>query len=268
MDSKNIHTISNDLLNRAIRIHVVGCGGTGGHIVARLPQLSKSLVALGHPEGLDVTVWDPDVVSESNVVRQNFFNCDIHQRKASVMVNRLNIAHGLGWKDRPEFFTAEAMRNEQVDFIIGCVDSKQGRREIDRYVRNQTWRSVYWIDAGNEESSGQVIVGESPTSRRKTGGPRLPLVTELYPEIIDGEDDNKPSCSSRESIFKQGIATNPMAAVLAYAWLCEALRHGKIGYSGVFFNLAQGRCTPIPVSESAWDAIRPAPTPEQMPNAA
>ena len=99
--------------------------------------------------------------------------------------------------------------------------------------------------------AGVVVVGSFSKSVRDRGS-HLPLVSDLYPEIIaegDTEEDVAPSCSARESIFRQGLATNAMAANWVYAWLAEALRHGKIGWSGVFFNLESGRVSPIPVSE-------------------
>jgi len=172
------------------------------------------------------------------------------------MVNRCNMAHGLRWKDEPSRFTRKSMRLGNVDFIIGCVDSKKARAEIDAFVR-ESYQTIYWIDAGNEATTGQVIVGQY--GKRIADDPmRLPLVTELYPEIIEGEDNNAPSCSARESILKQGLATNSMAATWIYAWLAEALRHGQVSWSGIFFSLDSGRVTSIPVSKSAWDAIRPA----------
>lgn len=251
----NLHTLPDRLLHRAVKIHVVGCGGSGSHLLPRLAQLHKGMVALGHPKGLDVTVWDGDTVSESNTIRQNFFLPDIGHNKASVMINRLNMAFDLDWEDKPHHFSRGSVRGD-VDFIIGCVDSKKARREIDAFVRN-AWQACYWIDAGNESSSGQVIVGQF--GKQVSDDPmRLPLVTELYPEIVEGDEDNAPSCSARESIFRQGLATNAMAASWIYAWIAEALRHGSIGWSGVFFNLETGRTASIPVSREAWDAIIPA----------
>jgi len=256
--NENLHILSDHLLHRAVVIHVIGCGGTGSQLIPRLAQLSKCMVALGHPYGLSVSVWDDDTVSEHNCLRQNFFLPDVGHNKASIMVNRINIAHGLNWVDQPQRFDRDFILHGDIDFIIGCVDSKAARREIDAFVRDSNRRGgTYWIDAGNDAVSAQVIVGQH--GRQIANDPmRLPLVTELYPEIVTGEDDNTPSCSARESILKQGLATNAMAATWIYAWLAEALRHGQIGWSGVFFNLEDGRASSIPVSRAAWDAIRPA----------
>lgn len=255
MTDASVHILSDKLFQRAVKVHVIGCGGTGSQLLPRLVQLHKCMLELGHPKGLEVTVWDADTVSEHNCLRQNFFLCDVGHNKASIMVNRLNLSHGLNWLDRPCLFGRDAFNHiPEMDFIIGCVDSKAARREIDAVLR-ESWSPGYWIDAGNEAVSGQVIVGQF--GKRGIDDPmRLPLVTELYPEVIEGPDDNAPSCSARESILRQGLATNAMAATWIYAWLAEALRYGQISYSGVFFNLSTGRCSSIPVSKAAWDVIR------------
>ena len=252
----NVHTLPDDLLHDKVVVHVVGAGGTGSQLLPRLAQLHKCMLALGHPNGLDVTVWDSDAVAEHNCIRQNFVPVDVGHNKASVMVNRINMAFGVQWHDEPRRFSCEDAPRHNVDFVIGAVDSKSARREIDAYIR-ESYSTIYWIDAGNESNTGQVIVGQY--GRRIADDPmRLPLVTELYPEIIEGEDDDAPSCSARESIFKQGLATNAMAATWVFAWLSEALRHGSISWSGAFFNLAAGKVSSIPVSKEAWDLIRPA----------
>lgn len=255
------HYLSDTLFQQAVSIHVIGCGGTGSHLVPRLPLLHKSMLALGHPAGLNVTVWDNDNVSESNTVRQNFFPPDIGRNKASTMVNRINNAYGLRWRAEPRRFTAEhaterGFRYRDMDIVIGCVDTKQARREIDLFVRSRG-SNTYWIDSGNSANSGQIIVGQYG---RKNDDPlRLPLVSELYPEIVTGEDNDEPSCSARESLARQGLATNPMCAAWIMAWLSEAFRHGYAEWSGLFFNLSNGRSSSIPVDPEVWDSIRPAP---------
>ena len=267
MTNENVHILSEKLLHRAVEVHVIGFGGIGSQLLPRLAQLSKCMVALGHPHGLNVHVWDADTVSEHNCLRQNFLQCDVGRNKASIMVNRLNIGHGLAGQDGPRLFARDALEHKSVDFIIGCVDSKAARREIEAFAL-ESYHTGYWIDAGNDAVSGQVIVGQY--GKAVADNPmRLPLVSELYPEIVTGPDDNSPSCSARESILKQGLATNAMAATWIYGWLAEALRHGQINYSGIFFNLATGRSSSIPVSKEAWDAIRPAPVaPDLLPKAA
>ena len=50
------HTVDPQLLERPIRILVVGCGGNGSAVVSGLPYLPQALLAFGHPGGLQVTL--------------------------------------------------------------------------------------------------------------------------------------------------------------------------------------------------------------------
>lgn len=254
------HIVTAELLERRVVVHVVGCGGTGSAVLPGLVKIHRAMRALGHPGGLDVTVWDADQVALSNVVRQNFFEADVGHPKAAVMVNRLNIAHGpakLGWKARCEEFTAKAAKSLHSDFIVGCVDSKVSRREIHAAVQDVCdW--TYWIDAGNESASGQVVVGQGG---RRSGNlqDRLPLVSELFPEILEGDEDHAPSCSAAQSIRRQGVLTNQMAATWALAWIDAALRHGTVEWSGIFFSLPLGRVTSVAADPAAWKQLGYAP---------
>jgi PRTRC genetic system ThiF family protein len=89
-----MHTISPALLNKPIRIVVVGCGGTGSAIAAGLPYLHQALLANGHPYGLRVTLMDGERISATNCVRQPFSVCEIGLFKSVVLVNRLNLFWG------------------------------------------------------------------------------------------------------------------------------------------------------------------------------
>ena len=85
------HRIHPELLERQVRVLVVGCGGTGSAVVAGLPYLHQSLVARGHPGGLHVTVLDGDTISPTNCVRHPFARSEVGLNKAIVLVNRLNL---------------------------------------------------------------------------------------------------------------------------------------------------------------------------------
>jgi hypothetical protein len=59
------HSLDPQLLEQPIRILVVGCGGNGSAIVSGLPYLHQAMLAFGHPGGLQVTLIDPDTISET-----------------------------------------------------------------------------------------------------------------------------------------------------------------------------------------------------------
>ena len=105
------HRIHPELLERQVRVLVVGCGGTGSAFVAGLPYLHQSLIARGHPEGMHVTVLDGDTISPTNCIRLPFSRSEIGLNKGIVLVNRLNLFWGLKWDAIPaHLLTREAFQ--------------------------------------------------------------------------------------------------------------------------------------------------------------
>jgi PRTRC genetic system ThiF family protein len=132
-----IHRIHPELLERQVRILVVGCGGTGSAVVAGLPYLHQSLVAHGHPGGLHVTVVDGDTISPSNCVRQPFAKSEVGLNKAIVLVNRLNLFWGLKWEAvpvhlKPGTFISRSYSGDDLraHIVVGCVDTRAARAII------------------------------------------------------------------------------------------------------------------------------------------
>jgi PRTRC genetic system ThiF family protein len=92
------HSLPPDFLcRRPIRVLVVGAGGTGSAILMGLPYLDQAMRVWGHPYGLQVSIMDADIVSETNCVRQPFSASDIGQNKATVLINRINMFWGTKW---------------------------------------------------------------------------------------------------------------------------------------------------------------------------
>ncbi len=148
-----IHQIHPELLKRRVRVLVVGCGGNGSAIAAGLPYLHQALLVYGHPEGMRVTLLDPDVISPSNCVRQPFSRSEIGLYKAVVLANRLNLFWGLDWEGIPDRLDPKR-RLDGVDIVIGCVDTRIARRpsrSVPRIGAKWTigWISVTTLIAGN-----------------------------------------------------------------------------------------------------------------------
>jgi len=153
------HKIHPELLQRRVRVLVVGCGGNGSAIAGGLPYLHQALVACGHPGGLYVTLMDGDLVSTVNCLRQPFSDSEVGLYKAVVLVNRLNLFWGLDWEAVPEHLTA-GKRIDRADLVIGCVDTRAARRVIADAVTGRDKSVGYWLDLGNNADSGQFILGE------------------------------------------------------------------------------------------------------------
>ena len=244
-----IHRIEPQLLERPIRVLVVGCGGRGSAVVSGLPYLHQALLAFGHPGGLAVTVVDPDTVSETNCVRQPFCRTEVGLPKAVVLAHRINTFWGLNWRGMQAEIQHVAKPSD-VDFVIGCVDTRRARRAIDQWVRNS--RALYWLDLGNSAASGQFVLGQPRNALNRNKKCRLPTVVELYPEIIssDEEDYREPACSAAEALTRQEPFINQNLACGALAMLTQLLRHGSLTYRGGFCNLMTGRVVPLPIGKN------------------
>lgn len=248
---KTEHRIPASLLEKKVRITVVGCGGTGSAMAAGLPHLHQAMLASGHPQGLDVTLIDGDRISRTNCVRQPFSEGEIGLYKSTVLATRINLFWGLGWKAMTAFL--DERWGQETDILIGCVDSRAARNAM---TRTQTfWNCFYWLDLGNNADSGQFVLGQAENPRNNSLGVRLRTAAELFPELVDPKLDRKdtlPSCSALESLERQEPFVNQTLAYQALAMLARLFRYGRLNYHGGFVNLRNGRTTPIPIDARVW----------------
>ncbi len=242
------HQLSPRLLERAVRILIVGSGGNGSAMLMGLPYLHQAMRVWGHPGGLEVAVVDADTVSETNCVRQPFSRSDIGMNKAAVLVNRVNLFWGLDWEARPEFLTETTLRNPDrgADVVIGCVDTRAARQIIEKVVTSSSPVS-YWLDLGNNAASGQYVLGQPLNALNRRRAQRLRTVSELYPEIVDASEgeDPLPSCSAAEALERQEPFVNQALAASALAMLSRLFRYGRLNYQGGFYNSATGRTSAL-----------------------
>ena len=216
--------------------------------------------ALGHPYGLHVQAFDADRVSEANVGRQLYSAADLGMYKALVTVHRLNQFYGLDWDAYPMRYE-DYMEGRRIsggaDILISCVDSSAARRKLHQFLFRDHDPCRYWLDLGNTESTAQVVLGQ-PDNRavlRNAGDtPRLPCVTELFPELLDETvvEDNQPSCSVRMSLASQGLFVNDVAVRFGALLLYELFSRGGLRQHGVVINLDSKRTGPIEVDPSTW----------------
>lgn len=241
------HRIPASMATRAWKMVVVGAGGTGSALLPNLARLHHAMLELGHPGGIECTVYDDDIVSETNIGRQGFYPVDVGQYKATLIVNRLNNLMGTRWEAR----TCRVGSGDRFDcdMAIGCVDTRAARKAILGAMKRGT--GGYYLDCGNESDSGQVILGQV----RGKAAQRLPHVGDLFPELLNPKGDKAdtaPSCSMAEALQKQSLVINQAIAVQAYNLLWTLFRTGTLKFCGAFVNLAVGRTNPLPVDPQDW----------------
>jgi PRTRC genetic system ThiF family protein len=256
------HTLPADLLKHGpVRLLIVGAGGTGSAIAMGLPYLDQAMRVWGHPGGLDVTMMDADVVSETNCVRQPFAISDIGLNKATVLINRINLFWGTKWSAVPQHFHARSFdRNYDScpDILIGCVDTRAARQTIEQAFTSALRGICYWLDLGNNAASGQYVLGQPLNARNRRKAERLRTVSELYPEIVDTDagEDPLPSCSAIEALDRQEPFINQTLASSALAMLAQLFRYGKLRHHGAFFNAKTGQMSVLPVDPKLWSQTR------------
>ena len=253
-----MHTIVPHLLRRTVKVAVIGCGGTGSAIIAGLPHLHQALVASGHPSGLAVTVIDGDRISPANCVRQPFSENEIGLFKAVVLINRLNLFWGLKWEAVPNHVSnGHAIAND-IDLVIGCVDTRQARATIHQALTSNWCGTLYWLDLGNNADSGQFVLGQPLNRANRHKAARLRTVSELFGEIIDPalDDDAQPSCSAAEALERQHPFINQALAQHALALLSRLFRCESLSYHGGFVNLASGSVVPLRADQGVWKRMR------------
>jgi PRTRC genetic system ThiF family protein len=258
----NEHTLPKSLCRsgQPLRVLVVGAGGNGSAVLLGLPYLHQAMKVWGHAGGLQVMLADGDLVSETNCVRQPFASADVGLNKAVVLINRVNLFWGLQWQAHPEHFHKDSLRTNSPGphLIIGCVDTRAARQAILSAVTRGNESIVYWLDLGNNASSGQYVLGQPLNAANRRSAVRLRTVAELYPEIVDAEagEDPLPSCSAAEALERQEPFINQVLATSALAMLARLFRYGTLTHHGAFYNAATGRTSVLGVDPDLWKKIQ------------
>lgn len=259
---KRVHYIDNYLLNpqHPVTINLIGVGGTGSQVLTNLARLDVTLRALNHP-GLFVKVYDPDVVTESNIGRQLFSFSDLGLNKAQCLVTRLNHFFGNDWQAMPNIYPSNvhAAKDEDIaNITITCTDNIKSRLDmwkILKAVPDNDYRDyktpLYWLDFGNTQTSGQVVLGtvpkkiKQPKSQQYKTIDSLKVITRYVRYARVKETDSGPSCSLAEALERQDLFINSTLAQFGCNLIWKMFRNGMIEHHGLYLNLATIKVNPI-----------------------
>lgn len=250
------HKIRRGPDERRFAILLVGAGGTGAEVLRGLAKMAPAARELHNVE-VHVQVMDGDLVSPANLVRQPFTRGDVGRNKAECLVNRYNLWFGLSFQTIPTMLTEQdglpgAAMYSRPDLVITCVDNARTRAVVHRVIRRTPSR--YWLDCGNLERTGQVILGEPRHEHDRDRYGRLPVVTELFPELLDPQrvEPALPSCSLAEALERQELFVNEAIALPAKTLIWKLLTAHELDWHGAFVDLDSGRTTTLPVDPQAW----------------
>jgi PRTRC genetic system ThiF family protein len=240
---------------KSLTILLAGAGGNGSHILSILARMHVALRELGNA-GFHVTVADPDTVSSANVGRQLFSPSDVGHFKSVVLTHRVNQFFGLDWTAHPSGFETAG---KHYHLIIGCLDTVAARKKIA-----ETRPADYWLDLGNNATSGQAVLGSlkgpddwidrayeyAEGALPKVA--RIPHVLDLFPNMSTNGESKAPSCSLAESLKTQDFLINQTLACHAADILWRWIRNGSIVNNGSFVNLQSGQVRALPADVETW----------------
>lgn len=233
-----------------LRLVLVGCGGTGSWLapsVARIARLQRD-----QGREVEVVFYDHDSVESKNIPRQNFCDAELGRNKAVTLAARFSAAWGVEIVAVPKRFTGASAQidHRALMILIGCVDNAAARREIAGRVR-PSMEHVWWLDCGNDESSGQVIVGSMPEAELLASAftpsckicKKLPAPSLVAPDLLEPKPEelleSKLSCAEIQVANAQSLAVNQMVAAVATDYLLRLVNGGLKRY-GTWFDLGSG----------------------------
>ena len=161
-EKTKVHFTDNYLLNptNPIMVNLIGAGGTGSKVLTALMEMNHSLIELGHT-GLQIRLWDDDIVTNANLGRQRFAEFETGLYKSVALINRTNRFSGANWKAETIKFEKDSLGRlpeyAQATIYITCVDNVKARFGVAEILKELSNRrhhrdeSKYWLDFGNSQ---------------------------------------------------------------------------------------------------------------------
>ncbi|OXA99151.1 hypothetical protein B0A75_12070 [Flavobacterium oncorhynchi] len=264
-EKMKVHFTDNYLISptNPIEVNLIGAGGTGSQVLSALARMNHALNELNHA-GVTVRLWDDDTVTQANLGRQLFAECELGLYKSVTLINRVNRFFGTNWKAESIKFEKNELKklpkDAQASIYVSCVDSVGARFEIAGILKElnngkgNRNEPKYWLDFGNSQHMGQVILStisniRQPNSEKYETVASLPFITEEFGELLKESEstDDTPSCSLAEALGKQDLFINSALAQMGCSLLWGVFRNGMTNTRGFFLNLKDFRAQPIKI---------------------
>jgi PRTRC genetic system ThiF family protein len=244
-----------------LEFYLIGCGGTGSWLVPSLCRIARTLSAQG--KKVNLTLIDPDLVEAKNILRQNFCDAEIGSNKAQTLAIRYSIAWSIEINAIPSRFNERILESPSFNYspstltlLIGCVDNAAARKSIALALKqNQTSTRLqepsylWWLDCGNHDSSGQVLLGShveiDPSNYQfhELGCCKLPAPSIVHPELLkslpEESESTNLSCAEMAIRNAQSLSINQGIASIAADYLVR-LTTGQLNRFATYFDCSSG----------------------------
>lgn len=244
-----------------VQIVVVGVGGTGSAAAIDLARLAYHCQQNNLPVMMQLV--DADKVEPKNVGRQQFSEFEVGKNKAASMAQRLNLWLGLDVLGTPRMLTKKTRlifnngHLRALRIIVGAVDNHKARQAIAKHAQQA---GAWWVDAGNGEFKGQVLVGNYPNGFVATEElgliSGLPSPAKQMPELLEGEATaviQHEDCALRILRDEQSININRLMATYAAQVVYDLIIRKELDYMAVHTSFRPPSTTAVPITRSTLE---------------
>ncbi|AFY91236.1 ThiF family adenylyltransferase [Chroococcidiopsis thermalis] len=255
--------------NTQIQFVLVGAGGTGSCIIRELCKVVCQIQSVTKKQ-VSIRIVDFDTVESRNIPRQIFLPEEIGMNKAEALAIRYSSAFGISIKAIDQPFDCQMVNKlkqwNTLTVIIGCVDNAAARAEIERcleYNSNTRSASLFWLDCGNAQTSGQVLLGTTTNfdllrafdrPERPNLCYQLPSPTSIHPELLVVQPEelssSRLSCASILLRNYQALFVNQFAATIASQYILELTFTGGLRRFATYFDCKTMSCKSLYITPS------------------
>jgi len=244
-----VYKLDNSFARSPFAVAVVGCGGTGGFLAEGLCRLL--------PQHARLVLVDHDRVEERNLMRQNFTSQDIGRFKSESLAH--NLARKLGRPVGYSVLPAAMVNLESFSLVLGCVDNGPARADMARNLDRHTYYRRWWVDAGNGENYGQILIGNQSERLLQSFDQKsntclaLPLPTTQMPTLL-AQAPRTRSCAEAVAAGDQGPTINQVMAALVLE-VVRRLIEGTCPWMQLYLDMETGSLVPVRATPEAVEAV-------------
>lgn len=252
---------------------LVGCGGTGSFLALHLARLAYHARDRHHLD-VQLVFVDPDVVEPKNIGRQNFCPAEVGANKAHALMMRYNCAFGLSIQAHATRADKKLIddvivdwyktisyrqRDSKLSLLCGAVDNVAARREMHDAVR-ASGRFLWWLDGGNHDHSGQVLIGNRVDVTKPEILPlgvcaSLPAPSVQCPDLLQeilrsptrGGGEADPSCADLALADVQGLMINQAVAGWMAVYVARLLLSHDLDVMATYVDQVGGNARSEPI---------------------